>query len=226
MNPRLQFDYVKERIEKENYILLSTSYKNAHTKLLILCDKGHEYEASWDVFNRGCRCNICSTKRTANKQRHDIKYIETEFEKEGYELLSNEYKNAQTYLDVKCNKDHITSFSWNFFQGGGRCPKCFRTTKKTIKEIKLFSKSLGYELISTTYINALEKLKFKCPENHIFEASWNNFSGKNGSRCPVCWFIKNRGKRHHRWKGGISKEPYCDIFSDKEFKEYEEPEQN
>ena len=220
MHPRLSIDYVKERIERENYSLLSNLYINAHEKLRIKCDKGHIYKASWDVFNRGCRCNICSSKQIAFKLNHSISYIKTQIENEEYKLISNEYKNARTHLKVRCPKDHLFKMIWNDFQQGNRCPICFGTPKKTIKEIRKFATSIGYNLISTKYINAIEKLKFICPDNHRFEVSWNNFSSDNGSRCPICWNIKNRGSNHHRWKGGISFEPYCEIFSDKEFREF------
>jgi len=220
MHPRLTYGYIKDQIEQNNYTLISKNYVNAHEKLEIVCDKGHKYKASWDIFNRGHRCNKCSTEKTAMKRRHSIDFIRQQLLKENYKLLSDNYLNAVTSLLVKCPYDHVVNFSWNFFQGGGRCPVCFGTPKKTIKEVADFSKSINYTLLSKTYINAIEKLKFKCPEGHIFKVSWNNFSGENGSRCPTCWKINNYGCNHPNWKGGISKEPYCEIFSDKDFKEY------
>ena len=41
--------------------------------------------------------------------------------------------------------------------------------KKDIKEIKKFVEEQGYNLLSTEYVNAYIKLKFRCPENHDFE---------------------------------------------------------
>jgi len=220
MHPRLSLDYVREKIENENYTLLSKIYINAHEKIQIKCDKGHIYEASWDVFSRGHRCNKCSSERAASKQRYSLTYIRTQIENEGYQLISDKYKNATTKLKLKCPEGHIYETTWNGFQGGTRCYVCFGTPKKTINEINDFAISIGYKLLSDKYINAIEKLKFKCPNNHIFEVSWNNFSTDSGSRCPICWNIKNRGSNHHNWRGGISFEPYCEIFNDKEFREY------
>ena len=31
--------------------------------------------------------------------------------------------------------------------------------------------------------------------------------------------ISNSGTKHYNWKGGISNEPYCDAWADKEYKE-------
>ena len=221
MHPRLSYDYVKKKIEnEEGYKLLSTEYFNAHKKLKVLCKEGHIYEVSWDVFSRGCRCNICSTEKTAKKQRHDIKFIRDQLYKEKYKLISNTYHNAVLPLKVICPIGHEVEFSWNFFQQGGRCPICFGTPKKEINKIKDYVESVGYKLLSEKYKNAVEKLKIECPEGHVFKVSWNNFSGKCGSRCPICWRINMYGENHPNWKGGISKEPYCEIFSDKDFKEY------
>jgi hypothetical protein len=146
-------------------------------------------------------------------------YIKDFIKKYNYELLSPEYKNATTKLEIKCNKGHLYKVSWNDFQQGNRCPICFGTPKKNIEAIIEFTRKIGYVLISTEYINTLKKLEFKCPEKHIFEVSWNNFSGPNGSRCPICWYLKNRGSNHGRWKGGISYDEYCDIFGNLEFKD-------
>ena len=47
--------------------------------------------------------------------------------------------------------------------------------------------------------------------------SWPNWY--RGTRCPTCAYIKKSGPGHPNWKGGISCEPYCDAWADKEYKE-------
>lgn len=42
----------------------------------------------------------------------------------------------------------------------------------------------GYKLISKDYIGARSKLEIKCPKNHIFQKTYNNF--QRGQRCPEC----------------------------------------
>jgi hypothetical protein len=41
---KITYEFVKKYIESFGYTLLSTEYKNAKTKLLVECDRGHEYE--------------------------------------------------------------------------------------------------------------------------------------------------------------------------------------
>ena len=53
----------------------------------------------------------------------------------------------------------------------------------------------GYELLESEYKNAKTKMKYKCPEGHIHEITWNNF--QRGKRCPDCANDKLRQERRH-----------------------------
>ena len=50
--------------------------------------------------------------------------------------------------------------------------------------VKEYINKENYELLSTEYTKAHDKLKIKCPNGHIFEMSFNNF--KSGQRCKEC----------------------------------------
>jgi len=58
--------------------------------------------------------------------------------------------------------------------------------KWTIESIKARTREIapGYECLSSEYINYVEKLIFKCSENHSFTMSWNKF--RDNQRCPFC----------------------------------------
>lgn len=48
----------------------------------------------------------------------------------------------------------------------------------------------------------------------------NHFYGKKHSKKTILKLSEiNMGENHPRWKGGISCEPYCDAWADKEYKE-------
>ncbi len=57
---KLTYEYVKEYIESFGYILLSTKYENANSKLLIQCPKGHIFEMTYAKFYIGQRCSYCN----------------------------------------------------------------------------------------------------------------------------------------------------------------------
>ena len=57
--------------------------------------------------------------------------------------------------------------------------------KLTVEYIRKYIESFGYKLLSTKYVNAVTKLKFICPEGHVFFMTWNNF--QRGTRCAECF---------------------------------------
>ena len=125
---KLDFSIIKQEIEKEGYILLSTDedYINNTSKLKMICPEGHKCEISWSNFQQGKRCRECAIKDKAKKQRIDFNIIQKAFEKEGYILLSKEeeYKNKDSKLLYLCDKGHKNITNWSNFNSGCRCPKC------------------------------------------------------------------------------------------------------
>lgn len=57
--------------------------------------------------------------------------------------------------------------------------------KLLYEDVKKYFKDNGYELLETEYKNAKTKMKYKCPNGHCNEISWDNF--KRGRRCPNCY---------------------------------------
>jgi len=138
------------------------------------------------------------------------KSVSEYIEREGYILLSKEYKNAKSKLKVKCDKGHIYEVRWDNFKQGQRCPICTGNIKLTHKSVSEYIESFGYELLSKEYKNNKSKLKVKCDKCHIYEVRWDNF--QSGSRCPECHGNKRHtydSMKYHIEQGGyilLSKE--------------------
>jgi len=158
---RLTYEFVKEQFEKEGYELLSEEYINSRQKLKYRCQKGHRHNIIWGDWKQNKRCPICSREKGAAKRRTSLKFIRSEFEREGCVLLTDRYKNCEQKLDYICKNGHRHNISWHNWKSGWRCPKCHH------EELAML------------------------------------FCGEN----------------HPNWKGGISCEPYCEIWLDKEYKE-------
>lgn len=120
----LTYEYVKEYIEKEGYILLSKEYKNNRTKLKIQCPEGHIFSMRFNDFQQGQRCRECYNKFVGDSKRYSYDYIKEYFLKYGYKLLSNNYINSKEKLTVECPKGHIIEISFDSFRGGNRCSIC------------------------------------------------------------------------------------------------------
>lgn len=129
---------VKDILEKEGYLLLG-EYKNCDTSVEMKCPDGHVTKRQLNHFIEGHRCSDCA----GNKQL-TLKSVRETFAKDGYSLLSTEYKNTSTPVLVTCPKGH----PWeptvsNFKSHGKRCPKCSNTgTSKLEEELFNIIKSL------------------------------------------------------------------------------------
>ena len=116
---KLSYEFVKSKFDEVNYILLSKEYKDAHSKLEYLCDKGHKNSMKWDHFRAGHRCPDCCKNR-----KIDLNHIKLEFNKLGYILLTTEYKNAHSNLKFICDKGHNEIVKWMNFKKGSKCNSC------------------------------------------------------------------------------------------------------
>lgn len=143
-------------------------------------------------------------------------FVKYKFEQEGYMLLEDTYINAHSKMKYRCPEGHVHSMTWINWREEHRCPTCAGQTKPSIEVIKSEFEKEGYRLLSKEYINSKTKLYYICSNRHRDSITWNSWC--NGHRCPTCYRNNNFGENHPRWKGGISHEPYCEVWTDKEFK--------
>lgn len=213
---RHSYVYIKTQFEKEGYKLLSETYVNNRKKLRCVCSIGHDYEVTYRDWYSGRRCNICANVNRRINQRNPSLNVKESFKKEGYTLLS-EYINNRTKLKFRCPERHESKITWKSWLKNCRCQMCAGNARLTIGYVrKEFNKS-GYALLTNVYINSKQLMEYKCTSGHFNKMSYDNW--RSGSRCPDCYREKNCGSNHPGWKGGISCEPYCDAWADKEYKE-------
>ena len=79
----------------------------------------------------------------------------------GYELLSTEYINNSTKLDIICPKGHKFKMAYTNFQQGQRCPICADKSnadkqRLSYDEVKNYIERFGYKLLSKENIRAKE----------------------------------------------------------------------
>lgn len=166
-------------VKNKGGILLSTEYKNSHSKLKVRCNNGHVFEPTFTNLKVGTWCKVCSgyMKKTIDEV---VKFIQNK----GGILLSTEYKNNHSKLEVLCEKNHYFKASFQKIIQNKWCPYCVGKYK-TIEDVKkIIELEEGYFLISKIYKNAVTKLEFLCKKNHYFKSSFNNF--QQGKRCPEC----------------------------------------
>ena len=117
-------------------------------------------------------------------KKYDYNYVKEYVENFGYILLSKEYKNNSTPLEMMCPNGHLCKISFaNFKNKNRRCSRCNGNGKYTEEEIKIMLEKEGYILLSK-YKNANSEIIVKCNHGHIWKTSWGKF--QSGRRCLYC----------------------------------------
>lgn len=120
---RLTYQYVKNYIERYNYILLSETYKNSYSCIKIKCpNSNHEsYKTKFCHFHNGHRCRKCHFKN----RRLSFEGVKQFIEKTGNELVSTNYVDRNSILKIKCGKcKEIFERSFNNYRKYHNCSLC------------------------------------------------------------------------------------------------------
>lgn len=120
---RISPDKVKDMVEEAGYTLLKIieGSKGSHKRLVVKCDKGHEpYEVTYQNFSKGRRCPYCK----ADKNRTPIEEVRAVISREGFTLLSDEYKSRKHKIKVRCPQGHDYITTYDLFLAGKRCGRC------------------------------------------------------------------------------------------------------
>lgn len=185
---------VDEYFENEGWVLLSSEYINKYQKLEVLCPEGHyQLKCFGDFKNNKNRCAECCGTR--NYTYEEVKIF---FEEKGWKLISTEYKNNKSKLEVMCPNNHIHLKTLKNLKKEYNCKKCSKNNKYTYEEVKKFIEELGYILYEDKYENNKQKLKVECPKGHITYKKFNTFKiGNTG--CRKCINEYNVGENHPNW---------------------------
>ena len=182
-------DFIRAEVEKEGYKLVTNVYSGNKQKLELICPRGHTYFVSWNHWsghNSNSRCMHCYIEDT----KPSIEFIKAAFEKEGYTLLTTEYKNNSTKLKYICPNGYRHQITWGHWNTSkARCPCHACNTignniKYTLEQAVQEYKKIGYTLLATEYSNSNTKMKCICDENHTVYMSL--YSIMHGHKCQIC----------------------------------------
>jgi hypothetical protein len=163
---------------------LSYEYFYANTKLWWQCGDGHVWKAAPDRIKQGRWCPDCGgTKKLTLEEMQNIAL------ENGGICLSDKYTNSKTKLKFKCKQGHKFDITPSKIKQGRWCPICGRKKQAdklrgNIDEMHEIAKSRGGKCLSSEYKTNIDKLKWKCKEGHIWDATPNKI--KQGRWCPYC----------------------------------------
>jgi len=161
--------------------------------------------------------------KIGDKNRYNYEYVKDYIKSQKYKLLSKEYKNNKIKIELQCPMDHIFWMAFDCFKNkGSRCPICARKIEADkqrlpYKQVNSIIEKENHILLSKTYKNYDTKLELKCPNNHVFWITLNNFV--HNRRCPICAINNKSGDKCHLWRGGISTDRRK-IMNSEEYKQW------
>lgn len=184
---------VKERIENDGHILISTEYLNGKTPIQIQCGKCNTiYNVRFQAYLAGTKCKKCSDADRGIKRRVSEDDVKKLMEERGDLFKRLYFIKNRARVEFQCGECSMT-FNLVYFnyQRRNNC-SCERTkTKLDINYIKEYVLSQGEELISANYVNAKAPLEIECCNcNGIYDTDWNSY--KRGVRCGLCSKYKKK----------------------------------
>jgi hypothetical protein len=176
---------------------LSRKYLGANIKLKWKCENGHIFNNSPSKVLGGQWCKKCSMKKYSKRKSSGIDFMIDWAKKHNGKCLSaDQHAKSQTMLEWKCDKGHMWNEKYAIQQqrikkGGKWCIACSKEFKKKtwekekLKELKQIALEKKGLLLSESYKNSDEKLRWKCSGGHIWEARATSIKHQ-GSWCSVC----------------------------------------
>lgn len=187
------YEEVKLIIESKGCRLLSNEYISYDDKLCIQCQCGNTFNTTLSKFirrNKTC-CNLCMSNKIGRKvEKLTYDEVKHYIESKGCFLISKEFINSSTKLQIRCKCGKVFEKTLNKFKNGQiRCNDCSGVVVLDYDKVKHFieqdSKS-GCKLISNSYKNISSKIEVQCKCGNIFTTTFANFKLENKRQCDLC----------------------------------------
>ena len=175
-----------QQIHNQKYDYQLVDYKNAHTKVKIICPEHGVFEQlPLNHTNKRKGCSKCSN----NIKKTTKQFVDECILKFGniYDYGLVDYSGNKNKVKIICKEHGIFEQSPIKHINGTKCPKCVGGIKKTKEEfiekaIKIHKGKYDYSEIN--YSNNIIKIKIKCEHHGIFEQRPNDHM--MGKGCPKC----------------------------------------
>jgi len=115
---------IKELFESRGCKLLQDYYEGARVPVKYQCSCGTISQISIDNFRRGRNCQKCGRTKTMAKMKLPIEKVKLLFQKQGFRLLSTEYKNNQQSLKYRCHCGQTSRTALIHIEKTNGCRKC------------------------------------------------------------------------------------------------------
>lgn len=160
---------------------LSKDYINNSTPLKWMCKKGHTWDNTFDMIQRGGWCKQC------NKNNQWLERLQIIAKNKGGKCLSEKYINSGTKLRFQCANGHVFLLRpQNLKQNDSWCIVCYRAEEKekAFNKLKTIALKKGGKCLSKHYHSKKTSLKWRCRKGHTWTAQPRNITV--GKWCAIC----------------------------------------
>ena len=183
-----QEDFLKTigKIYGDKYDFSKINYKNAYTKVCVICPKHGEYWTEPTNLLKGCGCRKCYNE---SLRLTNDKFLEKAREIHGdkYDYSKVEYKGYNEKVCIICPEHgEFWQTPAHHLKGCG-CQYCSKNKNYSTEEFISLCKerfNYNYDYSKVKYKNWRAKICITCPEHGDFFVIPNNFL--RGRKCPKC----------------------------------------
>lgn len=178
---RLGLDKMHKLAKKNNGKCLSKEYVNISTPLKWECSENHIWETTPSIVMQGCWCPKCFRK----KQSYTIEDMQNIALEHNGKCISKRYSRSDKHLIWQCSVGHQWEAKPTHIIQGSWCKECNLDNRRLgIQKMKSLAVANGGLCLSKKYKSRKNKLKWKCKNNHEWEATPEQLL--KGSWCPEC----------------------------------------
>ncbi|MEA3341751.1 MAG: NUMOD3 domain-containing DNA-binding protein, partial [Chloroflexota bacterium] len=195
---KITIEYVKKLFEEAGYTLLSKEYVGYKQKLEYVCSKGHNHSMGWNKWQQGRRCPTCKNiKLSRTRMGKDNPMYGRSVSKKTRKKISEALRGKYVSKSTRKKLSNINKGKTATTEAKNKMRKARLGTKLSEKTKRKIGNASRKFMGSVKQREKMSK-RMVGKNNPMF--------GRTGSKSPG-------------WKGGISCEPYCQAWSDKEYKE-------
>lgn len=210
---RLDFNEASKRVfETHGDEIALLEFNGSHKRSLFECKEyGHRwYTLTYSVWKKN-GCPFCKLQKLSKKFAFPIEEVKEYIESRCCQLISTEYKNVETKLDVIFECGHQGKISFECFKRGQRCAICgikknASAQRLSMEEInrRLSEKNLLFIDFPDGYENRSSDIICKCGFGHIETRKLSTVLKSSG--CVQCsnihMSIIKSGACAPNWQGG------------------------
>lgn len=177
---RANFIENAKKLYGNNFDYSLVDYKNAYTKIKIICQKHGEFE-QFPQSHLDCGCVLCNRENEFIQNAKLIHNDKYDYSKVKY---VDEYTNVKIICPIHGEFEQLPKYH---IRGNG-CKKCsddikrLDTDKFIMRAKKIHGDKYDYSLVE--YVGAFDKVKIICPIHGVFEQKACDHISNRG--CPFC----------------------------------------